>query len=146
MGKNLFCKGACYAASVRAGQKDWKYIYMGDNELKVNISLKVEHKEKTEFVTLICAGENWYEAGGGCEVILSGDPVIDLWFQPPRGGEAQVRSIELDGMPKRENKTTRLRITAKPVAADRIRFCIQDLGFGEIVKSSEKVWEYTVTV
>lgn len=146
MGKNLFSKGACYGAAVKSDQTDWDYVYMGDNELKVNISLKVENQEKTEFFSLIAAGENWYEASGECEVILRGTPVVDFWFQPPRSKEAVVRSLELGDMPEREDGTTRLRITAKPVAADRIKLSIMDMGFGEIAKSSEKVWEYTIAI
>ncbi len=146
MGKNLFCKGACYAAAAKEEDTDWPYIYMGDNELKLNISLKVENKGKSEFFTLITAGENWYEAGGECEVILKGSPSIEFWFQPPKSVEASVRLLELTDLPKREDRTTRLRITAKPEAADRISFRIMDMGFGEIVRSAEKIWEYTVTI
>lgn len=146
MGKNLFSKGACYAAAAKFGQADWQYIYMGDNELKITVSLKVASQGKTELLPLVSAGESWYEAGKVHEVILSGDPSVDLWFQAPGSREAVVRSIELADLPKREDKTTRLRIAAKPEAADRIRFSIQDMGFGEIARSSEKVWEYAVTV
>lgn len=146
MGKNLFCKGACYAAAAKDVDADWPYIYMGDHELRLNISLKVENKGKSEFLTLISAGENWYEAGGECEVILKGSPSIEFWFLPPKSMEASVRLLELTDLPGRRDRTTRLRITAKPVAADKITFRIMDMGFGEIVKSTEKVWEYTVTI
>ena len=79
-------------------------------------------------------------------MILCGSPAVDFWFQPPRSAEAVVRSLELSGMQGREDKTTRLRISVKPLAADKIQFRIMDLGFGEIVKGSEKVWEYTIAV
>lgn len=146
MGKNLFSKGACYGAAVKAGQAKWQYLYMGDNELQMNVSLKVEHHGQTEFVSLITAGENWYEAGSECEVILSGTPSVDFWFQPPMGREAVVRSLELSDFPPREDKTTRLRISVKPTAADKLMFSIRDLGFGEIARSSEKIWEYAITL
>lgn len=146
MGKNLFCKGACYGAAVKSGQAVWNYVYLGNNELKVNVSLKVEDHGKSEFLSLITAGENWYEAGKECEVILKGEPSVDFWFQPPKSREAVVRSLNLTDLPRREEKTTRLRITAKPLSADKIRFSILDMGFGEIVRSSEKVWEYEITL
>ncbi len=145
MGKNLFCKGACYAAAVKSGQTDWQYVYMGDNELKINVSLKVENKGKTEFISLLTAGDNWYEAGSECEVILRGSPSVDFWFQSPRSREAVLKTLELTDMPVREDKTTRLRITVKPVSAGQIQFTIRDMGFGELVKSSEKVWEYQIS-
>jgi len=146
MGKNLFSKGACYGAAVKTGKKNWPYVYMGDNELKVNVSLKVENHGKDEFVTLVAAGENWYEAGRECEVILNGSPSVDFWFQEPRSSEAAVHSVELSGLPEQKDRTVRLRIAAKPAAPDKILFRITDMGFGEIFKASEKVWEYEILV
>lgn len=145
MGKNLFCKGACYGAAVKADAKNWKYIYMGDNEIRMNVSLKVENQGKTEMVSLITAGDNWYEAGGTYEVILKGNPTVDFWFQHPKSKKAMVRTLEITDMPKREDRTTRLRITAKPESVDKVKLSIRDLGFGEIVKSTDKVWEYTMS-
>lgn len=79
-------------------------------------------------------------------MISGGDPSIEIWLTQPSGGKPQVRSLDLCGMPKREGRTTRLRITAKPIAADQIHFCIRDMGFGEFVKSSDKVWEHTLKI
>ena len=41
---------------------------MGDNEMKVNVSLKVKNRGKWEFLSLINAGDNWYEASGDCDL------------------------------------------------------------------------------
>ena len=49
IGKNLFSKGACYAAAVRDKEENWPYIYMGENEMKFNLSLKVRDKGKVAF-------------------------------------------------------------------------------------------------
>ena len=65
IGKNLFCKGACYAAAIRDRQNLWPYIYMGENEMKFNLSLKVKEKGNVAFYNLISAGKNWFEAKGG---------------------------------------------------------------------------------
>lgn len=145
MGKNLFSKGACYGAAVKDQKADWAFIYMGDNELKMNVSLQVINQGKTEWISLITAGDNWYEAMGECEVILKGTPTLDFWFQPPRSKEAVIRSLNLTDMPEREDKTTRLRITVKPLSADTLQFCIRDMGFGEIEKMTDKVWEYNIS-
>ncbi|MBO5302579.1 MAG: hypothetical protein J6A92_00855 [Lachnospiraceae bacterium] len=146
VGKNLFCKGACYGASVKSGEENWQYVYMGDNEIKMNISLKVQNGGKSEWISLITAGENWYEAGKEYEVILKDSPSIDFWIQPPKSREASIQTLELTDMPQRKGRTTRLRISAKPESAEKIRFTIKDLGFGEIVKSSDKIWEYTLSL
>lgn len=146
MGKNLFCKGACYGAAVKSGKTDWPYIYMGDNELRMNVSLEVTDQGEKKMLSLIDAGDNWYEAGGEWEVILKGSPSVEVTFQSLGSKEAVIRSLELTDLPGREEMVTRLRITVKPAASDRIRFTIRDMGFGEITKASEKVWEYTVAV
>ena len=52
MGKNLYSKGACYAAARKCmtEENSWQFVYMGDNEMKVNVSLKVQSQGKTEFL------------------------------------------------------------------------------------------------
>ncbi len=146
IGKNLYSKGACYAAAVIAEKSEWPYIYMGDNEMKVNISLKVKNRGTLEFLTLISAGENWYEASKECEVLLDGSPEIDFWLQLPNSKEAKIEKLELADLPERKNKTTRLRIHAKPLSDTKVQILIRDLGFGEIVKSSDKTWEYVMSI
>lgn len=144
LGKNLYSKGACYAAGIKAEWLPWHYVYMGDNEMKVNLSIKVHDAGEISFYTLISAGENWYEARGECEILLDGTPEIDFWLQQAESREAKIESLELTDLPKRPNKMTRLRIIAKPLADDCIKVNIKDLGFGEIYKSSEKSWEYVI--
>ena len=70
IGKNLYTKGACCSAVVREQKNAWPYVYVGDNEMKVNVSLKVKNRGKWEFLSLITAGDNWYEASGNFEVLL----------------------------------------------------------------------------
>lgn len=146
IGKNLYSKGACYAAKVSGGEEEWPYVYLGENEMKVNVSLKVHRLGKEEFFTLINAGDNWYETVGECEVLLDGSPEIDFWLQPPNSREAKVEKLTLSDLPERPARTTRLRITAKPLSDTRVQVVMKDMGFGELFKSSDKVWEYVMDV
>ena len=122
------------------------FVYMGDNELKVNVSLKVRRLQKQEFYTLLNAGDNWYEAVGECEVLLDGGTEIDFWLQPPESREARLERLTLADLPKRPPKATRLRITAKPLSDTRVQIVIKDMGFGELFKSSDKTWEYVMAL
>lgn len=146
LGKNLYAKGACYAAAVLGGLREWKFIYMGENELKFNVSLKVQEADNLTFYSLISAGENWYDATGECEILLCGTPEIDFWIQKADCREARIDTLELTDLPNRPDKMTRLRITAKPLSDHQVKVQIKDLGFGEIYKSSEKTWEYKMEV
>lgn len=70
---------------------------MGENELKFNISLKVKDRGKLAFYSLISAGENWYDAKGECELLLSGTPEIDFWIQAGRQQGSTNRYLRADG-------------------------------------------------
>lgn len=145
-GKNLYSRGACYAGVVKSGKKDWPFIYIGDNELKMNLSLKVIDNNLMDYYTLLDAGVSWYEAKGECEVILDGDGELEVWIQKPDSREAKVEILELTDLPQRENKTSRLRIIAKPTSDKDVLVKIIDLGFGEIVPSSNKTWEHIISI
>ena len=146
MGNNLFTKGACYAAATRDKEAEWPFVYMGENEMKFNLSLKVHDKGELSFHNLISAGSNWFEAKGQCEVIISGSYEVDFWKQLPKSREAKIETLRLTDMPPRPDRATRIRITATPVSDDRIDIEIKDLGFGEIFMGSGKVWHYEMTM
>ena len=119
---------------------------MGDNEMKVNVCLKVLRRGEQEFLTLIRAGDNWYEAAGECEVILAGTPEISFWLQLPNSREAKIEKLTLADLPERPERATRLRICAKPQSDHEVRVQIRDLGFGELFVSSDKTWTYVLSL
>ena len=146
IGNNLYSKGACYAGFNREHPEYWKFVYMGENEMKFNLSLKVRNRGNLAFHTLISAGTNWFEAKGECEVILSGSPEIEFWKQLPNSRDAVIESLELSDLPNRPDRTTRLRITVTPISDEKVEVLIKDLGFGEIYRSTDKSWKYTMTM
>lgn len=146
MGKNLFSKGACYAARASELGDRWPFIYMGEHEMKFNLSLKVKNSGALSFYNLITAGKNWFELKGSCEVILSGTTEIDFWKQLPHSREAKIETLELTDFPMRPDRTTRVRITARPISDDKIDIEIKDLGFGELFRSTDKIWHYTMVM
>ncbi len=145
-GKNLYSKGACYAAKAKDFEDDWAFIYMGENEIKFNLSLKVKDRGNLSFYNLISAGKNWFQTKGECEIIISGTPEIDFWKQLPNSREAKIETLELTDLPSRPDRTTRVRITATPISDDKIEITIKDLGFGEIFRSTDKTWHYEMTM
>lgn len=146
MGKNLYSKGACYAGMVKDNVVDWPFVYIGDNDLKMNLSLKVIDHNEMNFHTLLSAGESWFDAKGECEVILDGSPVIEVWINEADSRKSTVEKISLEDLPERENRTTRLRITATPQSDRQVLVGVMDLGFGEIVPSSGKSWEKVIEI
>ena len=146
MGKNLYAKGACFSLMVEKGGMQWPYVYIGDNEMKVNVSLAVRNRGNKEFYTLLSAGDNWYEASGECDVILDDTKEIAIWLQAPDSKTANVEKLTLSDLPERENRTTRLHISVKPLSDRQVKIEMKDMGFGELVKAKDKHWEYVMSV
>ena len=144
LGKNLYSKGACYAGLVRLSLKEWPYVYIGDNELKLNISLKVIDSNEMKLYTLLSAGENWYDEKGECECILDGSPALEFFVRKPDDRSSDVVSISLPGFPERENRTSRIRIEAVPISDSEVKLIVTDLGFGEISPKTLKTWEHII--
>lgn len=96
------------------------------------------------FKELAEAGTGCYEVNGSCEVLLSGEPSVDIWVQPADSREARVESLQLTELPKRPPKATRLKIEALAAGKGQILIRITDLGFGTWYVSSKKVWEYYI--
>lgn len=145
-GQNLFTNGACYAALVRMGAVEWPFLYIGDNELKLNVSLMVSDLNQMKFYTLINAGKSWYEERGECEVILDGDPSVSLYIQKPDSRKAVESVLNLSDLPERQPRLTRLRITAVPLSDKKVSVKIFDMGFGEIEKGSGKTFTTTIGI
>lgn len=141
-GKNLFCKGACYAAHWSQHPNQWNYSYIGVNEIGVHVSLRITEKGKQRFLRLVTADSKWYESQKACEVILSGEPAFDLWIQAPEQKDATLRTLELTDFPVRQERMTRIRIEAVPKSAKEIVISVKDLGFGELCPGTLRVWNY----
>lgn len=142
LGKNLYSKGACFAGMVRLSLKEWPYVYIGDNELKLNISLKVIDSNELKLVTLLSAGENWYDEKGECECILDGTPSLELYVRKPDERRDEAVNLPLLDFPERENRTSRIRIEAIPLSDTEVKMVITDLGFGEFFPQTKKTWEH----
>ena len=144
LGQNLFSKGACYVAAIHDPKTAWPFVYMGENEMKFNLSLAVSDRGKNTVLNLVSAGKNWFELHNVCEVILSGSPQISFLKQLPSSRQPETQTVDLTDLPIRPDRTTRLRITADPVSDDKIEIEIRDLGFGELFPASDRVWNCTI--
>lgn len=143
-GKNLYTRGACYSSMLKMQKDKREYVYFGDYTLADNLYLKVRQGSRTFFKELAEAGTSYYEVAGSVEVLLDGEPNVEVWIQPPDSSKAKVESLELTGLPKRPPKATRLRIEAAPGGMSQVTVRITDLGFGPWYPASGKVWEYGI--
>ena len=71
---------------------------------------------------------------------------VEFVITPLTGEHVTERKITLEGLPKRQERTTRLRIHVEMTAVDKMTVTIEDLGFGEIFPSSGKGWNQTLSL
>lgn len=141
-GMNLYSKGACYAAMERAGLiADRGILFSGRDMLTVNLGMEMRIRGKETYYPLIEAGINWYEAHHVCEFIPDGEQEIRLLSKPISGGESVVHSLRLPHLPARPNRAVRLRLTVYFSSPTHCQIEIEDLGFGELYKSSGLSWK-----
>ena len=66
IGKNLYSKGACFYGYIKNENIPWNYFYIGNNELKLSVSLKVTENNEMKFYVLQKMGENWFKSKSEC--------------------------------------------------------------------------------
>ena len=141
-GQNLYSKGACYCAKDRItpGDLNKRYVFLGADKLKCNIGMQMKRGQEEEYFALADAGENWYDAKKQFECIVDEGSYVNFMITPVDGGEKEDLSVELNGLPQRPPRATRLRIQMEMQSETSVKIKIFDLGFGEMYPSSGKVW------
>ena len=147
-GNNLFSKGASIAAREKVGPTGRleKYVLLDADKLKSNVGFMVKKQGKEAYYALLDAGENWYDVKRSLDVILELEAFIEIIVIPLTGGERKVHRIELEGLPMRPVRTTRLRINVSMKAADLVVLRIEDMGFGELFESSGQIFTKELSV
>lgn len=145
-GNNLFVKGACYAAREKVEDKLLKgYLYDGSSLVKVNIGMEMLVQGMNAYYPIIEAGCNWYESAKEFEIIL--DEKEDLSFLVSRMDDKtrSCYSMPLPELPKRPNRTTRLRVHMEYESSFACVITVEDLGFGELYPASRRIWTEKVS-
>jgi hypothetical protein len=144
-GRNLYSKGACFAAMERAGLIAGRdMIFGGRDMIERNIGMEMRIRGKESFYPMVSAGINWYEAYHVCEFILNDEREIRLISHPMAQGDPIVHTMRLPGLPSRPNRSTRIRLTVYFTAPGICHIEAEDLGFGGLFKASGLTWSRTI--
>lgn len=143
---SLFVKGACCAAAARLEKHGLEnYMYFGPDTVRCTVGMDVIEGGQQRFLPLIQAGSSCYTPAAYIEVILDGRDELLVTVRPYDRSSHKNERIELDGLPERPARATRLGITAGAESADEYVIKAEDLGFGELYPATHKVWEMRVS-
>lgn len=145
-GNNLYVKGACYGALEKCEEGELKgFLYLSPSLVKNNVAMEMIVSGSPKTYTLVEAGKNWYEIHTQMELILDEKEDLEFLVMPMEGGSKTRCSMKLPGLPKRPDKTTRLRVNISYESAERCVITAEDLGFGELFPSEGKIWTEKVS-
>ena len=141
-GGNLFTKGASYAAREFAGQgKLEEFIFLDEEMIYSNISIRVYHDAKIQELMLAKAGSPWKEIDVSVDVIPDAEEEIQLTVQNVLRHETKVHLLSLEGFDDRPDKMTRFTVRLRFADASHCIVTLKDNGFGEFCPSSNRIWE-----
>lgn len=142
VGTNMFARGACYTAKEKKEDRKLKaYLYASDALVTVNIGMDMMVMGSPAYHSILSAGKNWYESQAQCELILDDRTKLVFVLSKMQTGEKKKISMDLEGLPARPNKTTRLRLKLVWKSVKDCLVTVEDLGFGDLFPSSGKIWK-----
>ena len=119
------------------------YVYAGPDMIEHNVSMDMIRKGTKCRVEMVSAGINYYMAYYECEFILDDTDELVLLTRSIHG-EEMTHTVKLKDLPKRPNRATRIHMELTFQAKDKCRVLLNDLGLGELYKSSGKKWEAVI--
>lgn len=147
-GRNLYTKGACYAAldladgSVLAGSD----IYLDRDKLKSNIGINLISRGAEKYCPVTDAGVNWFDVSARLDVMLGKEKEIRITITPITGSDVRCVVIRADALPDRPERACRVKLEFSMLSADVLRCSMTDLGFGEIFPATGNIMEEKINI
>ncbi|MCH5267607.1 MAG: hypothetical protein J1E62_04600 [Lachnospiraceae bacterium] len=146
-GQNIYTKGACFAARELAGEgKLEQCMFLDEEMISANISLRVYHEAKMQELVLAKAGSLWADVDVSVDVIPDNENEIQITTQDVIRHQTKAHMLSLNGFPGRENKTTRFTVRLRFADRETCVITLKDNGFGEISPTSNRIWERSIRI
>lgn len=142
-GQNLYVRGACYAARKLAGLSRMpEYIYIDDDVIPVHVSTNVYVNASKQELIITKAGTPWQDTEASIYVIPDNENELQINVTNVLTRARSSHFIPLDFLgEERLDMKTRLRVRVRFQDVNRCIITITDEGFGEICRSSRKMYE-----
>lgn len=140
-GQNLYSKGAGYSAMQYFGDKKGDFVLISDEMLLNDISIRVFSDGEYKEVMLAKAGELWREIDASVCVIMDGTDEIDLVVKNVCRRDPICAIISLGAIGDVSKKDKRLRVSMRFLDRDTAVITVRDDGFGELRRSTGRIWE-----
>ncbi len=132
-GNNLYGIGACYSGAEKVWQseEEKKYLFFGKDMLRYNVGISVWKDDREEYIPLLDAGTNWYDADAQIEFVTEEPESVELLITPIDGSGKYTEVLRLPEMPERPFRSFRFSLSAQMQSESGLFVCIKDEGFGD---------------
>ncbi|MCD8118359.1 MAG: DUF5716 family protein [Lachnospiraceae bacterium] len=137
LGGNMYAEGSCYAAlRLFLKQDPGDYYFDCEGRTKLNIDLAIVHNKKNAVVSLSKAGTYWYKASAEVQILLGREKELKFILTDPVRKNTQTLFLELNDLPRRPEKTTRVNVRVICYGDSAYEFTASDMGFGDFFEPS----------
>lgn len=146
-GQNLYTRGSLFKAMELEGKKKFtEYAFIGDEMIRANIMLPVYHNAREEQLILAKVGTPWNEIHNELYFILDNEEEVQIIVDNPMKKEIQTYLLQLDGLPYRPNKASRIKLEITFTDKETAVITMKDDGFGTFFETSNRIWEKTIEI
>lgn len=146
-GQNLFTKGACYAAKELSGDRKLEeFLFLDGDMITGSFYIKGYYDAKFAEAILARAATPWYEIDEKLDLILDDTSQVTLYYKDLLRHETKEYSLNLEGLPNRPNKTTRVEVRLKFYSKASAVLTVKDKGFGNFFPSTNRIWEKEINL
>ncbi|MGN0496505.1 MAG: DUF5716 family protein [Lachnospiraceae bacterium] len=147
MGQNIFTKGACYHARLGAYENGNDIILCTQGSIPFDIGVTIGDLEgRNHFCPIAIGGREWYNMRGKVSLFLDDTKRISMVYRDKVTKEMQQEVIEINGLPKRPPKTTKISLEVEMYNETMGAIIIRDEGFGSIYPTTNKIYRKEFTV
>lgn len=141
LGQSLYTKGGIqYLKYKMTGQLP---PIIAEGLCQYDIGIVCSQNGEKRLIPIVRGGYEWYLQQGKIEVIIEKNEGIEIVFLHLKSQEMKREWIVLDGLPKRPDRTTRLKIEVYYTGEKTGYITIKDIGFGTLYPTSHKIWVHT---
>lgn len=145
-GQNLYVKGAGYAAGLIDSGDDTSFFFVNDEVLKSSISIRAFSDGAYREIMLADAGRPCSGAGAEIEVIMDHTNELDFIVHNVLKKDFVCAIMTLDTLNLRTDRSIRLNIRLAFPDRNTCVITVRDAGFGEIYRTSHKIWEQVLKI
>lgn len=137
LGQNIYSKGACYHAKVDLRSE---FTLDAEENIIFDIGIQIGDERHQKCHPIATGGTQWYNMKGKIFVFMDNTNRLELIYKDRMTGDHVKEIIEVQGLPKRPSKTTKLSLEVEMYSKNHGAVVIRDEGFGKLYPTTNKIY------